>query len=106
MITKGRWEVNTVSGIRVQNEERCICLVGENDEEDEANAHFMATCANQAQSVNPDNPQAVADNIRELVKISRGLVAWAVCFAPYDTATKNGQRILAKMDAEQGVNKA
>ena len=71
--TKGEWTINTVKGIRVQTDNKCICLVGENDEEDKINAHLIAAAVNGCASVNPDNPYAVAESIRDMYEALKEL---------------------------------
>ncbi len=40
----------------------------------EANAHLIATAVNACQAVNPNNPQAVAESIKELYEALKTLV--------------------------------
>lgn len=42
--TKGEWTINTVKGIRIESQSviKCICLLGDVEDEDYANAQLIA----------------------------------------------------------------
>ena len=84
--TKGRWEVG-----RLDDEpfaRSCLSIFGEDGrriaeisregfmciEEAEANARLIAAAVNACASVNPDNPMAVAESIRDMYE---ALESWS-----------------------------
>ena len=81
MYTKGEWGVD---GFRITDRDgrdiAVACLrydgEGENIEnvlsaETEANAHLIVAAVNACASVNPDNPQAVAESIKDMYEALR-----------------------------------
>jgi hypothetical protein len=92
MVTKGMWKVECLgsegyqirrdnTGIRAPQmktelKERLVKIVysmeGEFQEQRE-NAELIVTAVNQCKSINPDNPQAVAEQIGQLIDAIKGL---------------------------------
>ncbi len=69
MVTEGKWERhNRLYGDEVTEhiwcgDEHIADLDGKNAS---ANANLIVSCVNACKSVNPDNPQAVAESIKEM----------------------------------------
>ena len=62
--TKGAWEA---IGSCIRDEEHIeICTCSTYQESANANARLIATAITACQAVNPDNPMAVADSIKEM----------------------------------------
>jgi hypothetical protein len=72
-ITKGKWKVNEVRGIRIQTKNKCICLLGDTEEQDEDNANLICSAVNACQEINPDNPMAVAESIKEMYEALKAI---------------------------------
>ena len=51
--TKGDWTINTVKGVRIESEDavKCICLLGDIEDEDYANAHLMAAAPKMYEAI-------------------------------------------------------
>ena len=82
--TKGEWKADKFRQVIRRDyeamEEKVICFVGLRghieDDEDEANAHLIVAAVNACQSVNSDNPMAVAMSIKDMYEALRK--AWSL----------------------------
>jgi len=83
--TKGKWKVGSFSDkpfarslLSVYREDGEVIIMALTPhfmpfEEAEANAHLIAAAVNACASVNPDNPQAVAESIEEMYEALKKL---------------------------------
>lgn len=105
--TKGKWEAYQTEKLPERwevcaglegNQGICKTLLDNSIPPDEkrANAQLICSAVNACASVNPDNPQAVAESIKDMYEALKILIAWAKCLAPNDTATQKGIEALSK----------
>lgn len=68
--TTGEWKFNGTEIIQSGSGARIAqMLEGWPKNDIEANAHLIAAAVNACQSVNPDNPQAVAESIKDMYEV-------------------------------------
>jgi len=73
--TKGEWEIleGDEDFIIIDESGNTLCLVPFY-KEGEANAHLIAAAVNACQSVNQDNPMAVAESIKDMYEALKALI--------------------------------
>jgi len=73
MYTKGEWKVED-RFIRSANGDNIAQWLGYTTTNFEANANLIVSAVNGCASVNSDNPQAVAENIKDMYEALKGLM--------------------------------
>lgn len=79
MYTKGEWKVKEISGtdtiIDSGNKVAHIAKVNVDNYDNVGNANLIVSAVNACISINPDNPQAVAESIKEMYEALKELIA-------------------------------
>jgi hypothetical protein len=67
--TKGEWVINTVSGIRIESKTKCICLLGDIEDEDFANVQLISAAPDMYEALKETQPYISSTGHPGLLKL-------------------------------------